>query len=186
MIEIRLHGRGGQGTVVASKILADAIVMGGGYVQAFPEFGVERRGAPVVAYVRLDNKPINLKSKIYQPDHIVVLDPTLLQSVNVTDGLKEGGKVLVNSEKEPSEMQEKFGKSFKVMTVDATAIALEKRLGSKTSPIVNTAILGAIVKALNVTNMDLIIKAIEEGVPLKVEENVEAAKKAYTSLKGGE
>ena len=80
----------------------------------------------------------------------------------------------------------KFGKSFKVMTVDATAIALEKRLGSKTSPIVNTAILGAIVKALNVTNMDLIIKAIEEGVPLKVEENVEAAKKAYTSLKGGE
>ncbi|KKK95623.1 hypothetical protein LCGC14_2670950, partial [marine sediment metagenome] len=89
MIEIRFHGRGGQGTVVASKIMADTISKEGNYVQACPEFGVERRGAPVFAFIRIDNKPIYDKSRIYNPDHVVVADPTLIEAIDVTEGLKE-------------------------------------------------------------------------------------------------
>ncbi len=180
MIEIRLHGRGGQGSVVASKILADAIVIDGGYVQAFPEFGVERRGSPVVAFIRIDDKKIFLKSKIYEPDHVVILDPTLLESINVTEGLKKDGIILINSPKKPSQFD--FGKDFKVMTVDATAIAIKYGLGSKAAPIVNTAILGAVVKALAVAKLESLLEAIKDNAPLKTEENINAAKEAYEKL----
>ncbi len=183
MLELRLHGRGGQGTVVASKILADAVVMAGKYVQAFPEYGVERRGAPVVAFVRIDDKSINLRSKIYNPDHLLVLDPTLIESINVTEGLKEQGIILINSEKDPSSFN--FDGNFKVMTVDATKIAISHRLGSKASPIVNTAILGGVIRALSIASLDNLVEAIKNGVPVKVEENIAAAKEAYESLKGG-
>ena len=98
MVEIRFHGRGGQGTVVTSKILADAISKEGNYVQAYPEFGVERRGAPVFAFIRIDNKPIYDKSRIYEPDHVVVVEPTLVEAIDVTEGLKEGGTIIVNSD----------------------------------------------------------------------------------------
>ena len=184
MLELRLHGRGGQGSVVASKILADAVMKGGKYVQAFPEFGVERRGAPVVAFVRIDDKPILLKSKIYTPDHLIVLDPTLIEAINITEGLKEGGIILINSEQHPSEF--KFDGKFKVMTVDAKRIAIKYRLGSKASPIVNTAILGAVIKAIPVTTLDYLVEAIKDGVPVKIEENIAAAKEAYESLIKGE
>ncbi len=181
MIEIRFHGRGGQGTVVASKILADAILKGGKYVQAFPEFGVERRGAPVFAFIRISETPIYLRSKIYQPDHIIVLDSTLLEAINVTEGLKEGGLILINSSKSPSDFN--FDGNYKVMTVDATSIAIKYRLGSAASPIVNTAILGAVVKAIPVATIEDLLSAIEEGVPVKIEENKKAAEEAYQSLK---
>jgi len=180
MIEIRLHGRGGQGSVVASKILADAVVLEGGYVQAFPEFGVERRGSPVVAFIRIDNKKIFLKSKIYEPDHVVILDPTLLESINITEGLKKGGIILINSPKKPSEFD--FGKDYRVMTIDATAIAVKYGLGSKVSPIVNTAILGAVIKALQLTSLDSLLKAVRDNAPMKTEDNVNAAKEAYERL----
>ncbi len=183
MLELRLHGRGGQGSVVASKILADAVVRAGKYVQAFPEYGVERRGAPVFAFVRIDDKPINLRSKIYNPDHIIVLDPTLIEAINVTEGLKKGGVILINSEQDPSHFKDL--KDFNVMTVDATKIAVKHRLGSKASPIVNTAILGAVIKAFGVASLKDLTGAIKDGVPVKVEENIAAAEEAYESLKGG-
>jgi len=177
MIEIRFHGRGGQGTVVASKILADALAKEGNYVQAYPEFGVERRGAPVFAFIRIDNKPIYDKSRIYTPDHVVVVDPTLVEAIDVTDGLKDGGYIIINSPKKPEEF--KFPDKFKVFTIDATDIAVRHQLGTLAAPIVNTAIVGAVVKILKLTKLESLIEAIREGVPLKQEENVQAAIEAY-------
>ncbi|HPU94148.1 MAG TPA: 2-oxoacid:acceptor oxidoreductase family protein [Candidatus Saccharicenans sp.] len=177
MIEIRFHGRGGQGTVVASKILADALAKEGNYVQAYPEFGVERRGAPVFAFIRIDNKPIYDKSRIYTPDHVVVVDPTLVEAIDVTDGLKDGGYIIINSPKKPEEF--KFPDKFKVFTIDATDIAVRHQLGTLAAPIVNTAIVGAVVKILKLTKLESLIEAIKEGVPQKPEENVQAAIEAY-------
>jgi len=177
MIEIRFHGRGGQGTVVASKILADALAKEGNYVQAYPEFGVERRGAPVFAFIRIDNKPIYDKSRIYTPDHVVVVDPTLVEAIDVTDGLKDGGYIIINSPKKPEEF--KFPDRFKVFTIDATDIAVRHQLGTLAAPIVNTAIVGAVVKILKLTKLESLVEAIKEGVPQKPEENVQAAIEAY-------
>lgn len=177
MIEIRFHGRGGQGTVIASKILADAISMEGKYIQAYPEFGVERRGAPVYAFIRIDDKPIYDKSKIYEPDHVVVVDPTLVEVIDVTEGLKEGGWIIINTDKKPEEL--KFPKKFKVATVNATEIAVKHKLGTLAAPIVNTAIVGAVVKVLNLAKLESVLEAVREGVPVKPEENTAAAKEAY-------
>lgn len=183
MIEIRFHGRGGQGTVVASKILADALAKEGNYVQAYPEFGVERRGAPVFAFIRIDSKPIFDKSKIYNPDHVVVVDPTLVEAIDVTEGLKDGGFIIINSPKKPEEF--KFPARFKVFTVDATSIAVKHRLGTLAAPIVNTAITGAVIRILNLTRLDSLVEAIREGVPLKPEDNIKAAIEAYELALGG-
>ena len=138
MIEIRFHGRGGQGTVVASKILADTIAKEGNYVQAYPEFGVERRGAPVFAFIRINDSPIYDKSRIYEPDHVVVVDPTLVDAIDVTEGLKEGGMIIINTDKKPEEL--KFPDKYKIVTVNATEIAVKHKLGTLTAPIVNTSI----------------------------------------------
>jgi 2-oxoacid:acceptor oxidoreductase gamma subunit (pyruvate/2-ketoisovalerate family) len=177
MIEIRFHGRGGQGTVVASKILADAISMEGKHIQAYPEFGVERRGAPVYAFIRIDDKPIYDKSRIYKPDHVVVVDPTLVEVIDVTEGLKEGGWIIINTDKKPEEV--KFPKKFKVATINATEIALKHKLGTLAAPIVNTAIVGAVIKVLNLAKLESVLEAVREGVPVKPEENAAAAKEAY-------
>jgi len=177
MIEIRFHGRGGQGTVVASKILADAITKEGNYVQAYPEFGVERRGVPVYAFIRIDDKPIYDKSRIYEPDHVVVVEPTLIEAIEVTEGLKEGGWIIVNSDKKPEELY--FPDKYKVATVDATDIALRHNLGTRAAPIVNTAIVGAVVKILGLAKIDSVLEAVREGVPIKPEENVKAAREAF-------
>ncbi|MDH5707330.1 MAG: 2-oxoacid:acceptor oxidoreductase family protein [Candidatus Aminicenantes bacterium] len=177
MIEIRFHGRGGQGTVVASKILADAISKEGNYVQAYPEFGVERRGAPVFAFIRIDNKPIYDKSRIYRPDHVVVVDPTLVEAIDVTEGLKEGGMIIINTDKKPEDL--KFPDKYKVVTVNATGVAVKHKLGTMAAPIVNTAIVGAVVKLLKLTKLESVLEAVREGVPTKPEENASAAKEAY-------
>jgi len=100
MIELRFHSRGGQGGVIAGKLLAVAIFKEGKFVQTFPTFGVERRGAPVMTFVRISDKPIRLRNQVYAPDHLVVLDPSLLQFFDVLQGLKEGGIILVNTEKD--------------------------------------------------------------------------------------
>ncbi|MBU7015375.1 MAG: 2-oxoacid:acceptor oxidoreductase family protein [Theionarchaea archaeon] len=187
MIEIRFHGRGGQGAVIASEILADAAFRDGKYVQAFPMFGVERRGAPVTAFTRIDNKPIRIKFFIYNPDYVVVLDPTLVGQVDVAAGCgmsssykeQEEGKamILINTSMDPKDVGLKG--MFSVATVDATSIAVKYKLGSRQAPIVNTAILGAFAKATGEISLDLLLKAIGEGVPAKQEENAQAAKEAY-------
>ncbi|MGB7296407.1 MAG: 2-oxoacid:acceptor oxidoreductase family protein [Candidatus Aminicenantales bacterium] len=177
MIEIRFHGRGGQGTVVASKVLADALAKEGNYVQAYPEFGVERRGAPVIAFIRIDDKPIYDKSRIYEPNHVIVVDPTLVEAIDVTEGLKEGGIIIINSEKDPASF--KFPAKFKVATINATGIAVKHKLGTLAAPIVNTAIVGAVVKILDLTKLEPLLAAIKEGVPTRPEDNMAAAKEAY-------
>ncbi len=178
MVEIRFHGRGGQGTVVASKILADAIAMEGKYVQAYPEFGVERRGAPVYAFIRIDDKPIYDKSRIYTPDHVVVVDPTLIEAIDVTEGLKDNGWIIVNTDKKPEELNLPKNK-FRIATINATEIAVQHKLGTLATPIVNTAIVGAVVKILKLARIESVLKAVREEVPSKPEENAAAAREAY-------
>lgn len=177
MIEIRFHGRGGQGAVVASEILASAFFKEGKFVQSFPTFGVERRGAPVAAFIRVDDQPILLRCEIYQPDHIVVLDPTLILAVDVTAGLKDGGWIIVNSDRRPEELE--LPERFKVATVDANRIAVKHRLGSPTNPIVNTAILGAFARITRLVGLDPLLEAVREAVPLQKEANVAATREAY-------
>ena len=180
MIEIRIHGRGGQGAVVASKVLASAFFKAGKFVQVFPEFGVERRGAPVTAYARIDDNLINLRCKIYEPDYIIVLDHTLMPVVDVTEGLKAGGWALINTGLPPDEIE--APEQFNVASVDATAIALKYGLGTKASPIVNTAIVGAFARITGLIDMDSVSKAIEEEVPFKQSMNVKAAREAFESV----
>jgi len=177
MKEIRFHGRGGQGTVVASQILASALFKEGKYVQSFPAFGVERRGAPVAAFIRVDEEPILLRCEIYHPDHVVVLDPTLIHSVDVTTGLKRDGWVLINSDRAPEEFD--LPEGFRVATVDANHIAVKHHLGSPTNPIVNTAILGAFARISEMVSLETLLDVIREAAPIKPEENAAAAAEAY-------
>ena len=181
MIEIRFHGRGGQGAVVASKILANAVFFDGKYSQSFPSFGVERRGAPVTAFLRVDREPIRLRTEIYEPDHLVILDQILIEQMPVTRGLKPDGIVLINSNKPPEGYKKTF-EGFRVATVPASRIALQYHLGSSQSPIVNTAILGAVVKILGIVTMENLVKAIKDDVPSHAENNAEAAREAYESV----
>ena len=181
MFEVRFHGRGGQGAVTAANILAAAAFKEGKQVQAFPMFGVERRGAPVMAFMRLDDRRIDLRTQVYKPDCVVVLDTTLLGVVDVTAGLKEGGTIILNTQKQPSEF--KFGKA-RVFCVDATTIAVQNKLGTATNPIVNTAILGAYSKATGNVGMKAIEQAIEENAPIKTEENRNAAILAFEQTRG--
>lgn len=177
MTEIRFHGRGGQGAVVASQILASALFKAGKFVQSFPAFGVERRGAPVAAFIRVDEEPILLRCEIYHPDDIVVLDPTLIKAVDVTAGLKPGGWVLINSDRAPGEFD--LSGEFRIATVDASHIAIKHGLGSATNPIVNTAILGAFARISGLVNLEPLLEAIREAVPVKPGENAAAAEEAY-------
>ncbi len=183
MIEIRFHGRGGQGAVVASEILADALFQEGKSVQAFPAFGVERRGAPVAAFLRCNDHPIRLRCQIEHPDHVVVLDPTLLRAVDVTAGLKAGGWLVINSERNPDSFGEFETGGWRVATVDASRLALDHELGGRTTPIVNTAILGAFARVTGVVKLESVVNAIRRGVPLKPENNVEAAREAYHAVR---
>ncbi len=179
MIEIRFHGRGGQGAVIASKILAVAMFAEGKYVQSFPKFGVERRGAPVEAFLRVDKDKILIRNNIYTPDHIIVLDPTLIDAVDVTTGMAKGGWIVINSNKSPAEFEKL--KDYKVACVDAGRIAIENRLGSPNAPIVNTAICGAFAKATGLVGLDAVSEAIKEEVPIKPDANSKAAKIAFDS-----
>ena len=181
MIEIRIHGRGGQGAVVASKLLVTAAAREGKKVQAFPFFGAERRGAAVAAFARVDDRKIRIHSEVYTPDHVIVLDPVLYKTVNVTAGLKEGGTILLNSPQEPSAFP--FPTQFRVATVDAGGIARRHNLGSRTEPIVNTAILGAFAKLTGVIGIEALAEAINESVPGKGKENEAAAREAYGKVK---
>jgi len=182
MIEIRIHGRGGQGAVIASQILAEAAFREGLHVQAFPSFGSERRGAPVAAFVRLDREPVLVRTEIYEPDGLIVLDQSLIlqKLVDVTQGLKVGGWILVNSPHPPEDFAH-LG-PYRLATVDAAHIAVEHRLGSITAPIVNTAILGAFSAFTGLVGLEAIAEAIGATVPVKPESNVDAARAAAQAV----
>jgi 2-oxoacid:acceptor oxidoreductase gamma subunit (pyruvate/2-ketoisovalerate family) len=181
MIEVRIHGRGGQGAVVAGKILACALFKEGKWVQSFPAFGVERRGAPVAAFTRFDKEKILVRNNIYEPEHVVVLDPTLLSVANVTDGLKKDGWILINARDGIGDKDgDEYG-DYRVATVDANAIAIEHRLGSRSAPIVNTSILGGFARATGLVGIESIVQAIREEVPFMPDENAQAARDAYNA-----
>jgi len=176
MVEIRFHGRGGQGAVIASKILASALFKEGKYAQAFPAFGAERRGAPVMAFTRFDRKAITRRSMVYEPNHVVVLDEPILDVVDVTSASKKADGSDQHS-RSPSDFSRY--KKFRVATVDANRIAAENRLGTTTAPVVNTVILGAFSKISGLVGLKAVIDGIKEYVPSKPEANAAAAKAAF-------
>jgi pyruvate ferredoxin oxidoreductase gamma subunit/2-oxoisovalerate ferredoxin oxidoreductase gamma subunit len=180
MLEIRFHGRGGQGTVVATILLAKAFFRAGYQVQSFPFFGVERRGAPVEAYVRLDTEKILLRTNVHSPDHVVVQDQTLLHGVNVTRGLKPGGWILVNGITHPADRNIFIG--YHLALVDANRIALKNQLGTRTHPIVNTAMIGAFARVIGMPPLDAIIDVIRDEVPDTSAQNIAAAEDAYRDV----
>jgi pyruvate ferredoxin oxidoreductase gamma subunit len=172
--EIRIHGRGGQGSVTAAELIAVAAFEDGKWSQAFPYFGTERRGAPVTAFARISDRQIRTRSQIYQPDYIIVQDPSLIHSVDVASGIKDDGLIIINSEKKPSELS--LNTKAQIKTIDATGLALEV-IGL---PIVNTALLGAFAGATGLIRLDSVNKAIRARFPGKVgEKNVEAVKRAF-------
>ena len=177
MKEIIFYGRGGQGVVIASRLLAVAAFKEGKNVQSFPFFGVERRGAPVTAYTRLDSREIRKRTPIKEPDYVLVLDPTLLENIDMTRGLKKSGCILINTTARKNSFP--FSKRFKVFTFDAAAVAWKHEIGSKSAPIVNTSILGAFAKFSGDIGIESLVEAIKEGVAVKTNENVKAAEEAY-------
>lgn len=180
MQEIRFHGRGGQGTVVASILLAKAFFKSGLFVQSFPVFGVERRGAPVEAYLRLDTEKIRLRCNVSAPDHVVVQDPRLLQNVDVTGGLKPGGWVLINSPGQPGQLR--AFKGYRLAFVDATGIAVKNRLGTPTHPIINTAMIGAFARVLESPPLEAVVQAVGDELKDQAQANIQAAREAFEQV----
>jgi len=184
MFEIRFHGRGGQGAVTAAEVLAQAAFLEKKYAQSFPQFGTERRGAPVAAFCRISDKKINIHSQIYQPDCVVVLDISLLKTVDIAAGLKKNGWLVLNTSQKPGypDYFDRFGIE-RIATVDATLIALSKELGSEKTPIVNTTILGALVRATKIVRLQSLIEAIFQKIEQKKEANAAACAKAFIETK---
>ena len=178
-IEIRWHGRGGQGAVTAGEVLASGAIIEGKYALAFPEFGAERRGAPVRAYTRITDNPNIPRTPIENPDVVVILDRSLLKK-EYMEGLKKGGYIIANTPLKPDELIKKIGlpESYNVSTVDATSIALKWLKAN----IVNTAILGAVIKTTNLIKIDTIIDVLKNRFHGKIgEANAMAVKEAYDS-----
>ena len=158
LVEIRWHGRGGQGAKTASLLLADAAFNTGKYIQGFPEYGPERMGAPITAYNRISNSPIRIHSNIYKPDYVVVVDDTLLESIDVTAGLKESGAIVINTTKDANYLNSVLnGYSGDIYTIDARKVSMEA-LG-KYFP--NTPMLAAIVKVSKVMTDEELLKDME-------------------------
>jgi pyruvate ferredoxin oxidoreductase gamma subunit len=176
--ELRIHGRGGQGSVTAAELIAVAAFQGGVFAQAFPAFGVERRGAPVQAFVRFDDKKIRLRSQVYEPDYIIVQDSTLIKDVNVFMGVKKGGIVIVNTEKKSGF---NVPEGVKLITIDATSIAL-RELGL---PITNTTLMGAFAAASGEIQFAALEKALSRRFPGELAvKNIAAARTAFDAVKG--
>ena len=176
LVEIRWHGRGGQGGVTSAELVAKAAINEGKYAQAFPAFGAERRGAPVLAFVRIsDNKPIRVRAEVTEPDLVVVLDPSLLRVVNVTSGLKANGMLIVNTKKQPEQLRQESDFNCSLATVDATKIAREL-LGVT---IVNTSMIGALLRATGVVSLESLIEPLKDRFGRLAERNIDAMKRAY-------
>jgi 2-oxoisovalerate ferredoxin oxidoreductase gamma subunit len=181
LVEICFHGRGGQGAVTAANLLASAALRDGNKgVQAFPFFGAERRGAPVRAFARISNEEIHLRSEIYSPDIVIILDESIMEIVDVLKGVKEDGKILINTRKKPLDFE--FSKKYLVATVDATGIALKYNILVGGIPVVNTPILGSVPKILNQVTLQSIQQVIQEKWTEKKElgeRNVKATQDAF-------
>ncbi len=187
LIEIRWHGRGGQGAKTASLLLADAAFNTGKYIQGFPEYGPERMGAPITAYNRISNTPITLHSNIYEPNYVVVVDDTLLDSVDVTNGLKETGAIIINTTKDANELKSKL-KDYKgsIYAIDARKVSMET-LG-KYFP--NTPMLAAIVKISGIMSDEEFLNDMQGSFkhkfakkPEVIEGNMKALELALKSIK---
>ncbi len=185
--EVRWHGRGGQGTVTAAKVLAETALASGKYVQAFPEYGPERMGAPLRAYNRLSTDPIAIHCQVTNPDVVVVVDPTLIGSVDVTEGTPEDAIFIINTKEKAAEIRQKLGldKGQKVYTLNATKIALDtiKR------PLPNTPLLGALAKVAGLIDLDDLVDDLKRSFGKKFTEqivtaNLEAVKRAYEEVAG--
>lgn len=181
MIEVRWHARGGQGGFTAARILGSAAsLFGGSYAQAFPSFGPERRGAPVLGFTRIDDKPIIDHSQVYTCDYVIVLDETLMETIDVTKGLKDEGLILINTRSKPEDFD--FNDRFEVRTVDALDLAIET-LGL---PITNTAMMGALTAVSDVVDIDWIFKAIDKEMsPSLAAKNKVLVSKVYEEVSGG-
>lgn len=187
LLEIRWHGRGGQGVVTAAKLLAETYLEEGKYFQAQPEYGAERMGAPIRAYSRFSDKPISIHCAITEPDMVVVLDPTLIDVVDITEGLKKDGIVVINSPESPAKIRDRLHlKTGKVFTVNASRISMEA-LGRN---LPNTPILGALTKAMGTVSEEAMISEIRHKLSLSfrpdiVEGNVKAYEAAYKEAEEG-
>ncbi|MBF0559612.1 MAG: 2-oxoacid:acceptor oxidoreductase family protein [Nitrospirae bacterium] len=188
MVEIRWHGRGGQGTVTAAKVFADACLSGGRHVQAFPEYGPERSGAPLRAYNRVSNKPLRMHCPVLNPDIVAVADATLLDGINVTEGARDRALIIVNSAKSPDVIREKLKAETtqKVFTVDATKIALDC-IGR---PMPNASMVGALAKVSGVVSLQQILADVEKSFGSKfsrkvIEGNLLAVKRGYEEVREG-
>ena len=185
LTEIRWHGRGGQGAVTASEILAEAALEEGKYFQAFPDYGPERMGAPIRAYTRISDSPVRQHCQITNPHAVVVLDPTLIGVVDFTEGVRDGGVLVVNTKESPSALKKRLGfDRGKVYTVDATRIAIDT-IGRN---IPNTPITGALVKAVGVVSKDAVLDEVRKRMKSKGGEkmanaNVAAFERAYKEVK---
>ncbi|MFO7929758.1 MAG: 2-oxoacid:acceptor oxidoreductase family protein [Candidatus Humimicrobiaceae bacterium] len=186
LIEVRWHGRGGQGAVTASKLLATAAVEEGYYIQAFPEYGAERMGAPVQSFNRISKDKIELHSQVKEPSYVLVLDPTLLENIDITEGLKEGGIIIVNTHEPVEKVKNDIDagdKDVKIYTVDATKISIEE-IG-RAMP--NTPMIGALVKVTDFLKIESLIEAIKKFLSKKfpekvIEGNLNAIKRAYEEV----
>jgi len=175
LLEIRWHGRGGLGAVTSAELVARAAISEGKYAQSFPSFGPERRGAPVVAFLRISDEFIRSRTPIDEPDVVVVLDPGLLRAVDVASGLKDNGKIIINSRKSPAELKSEFGYKWPVAAVNATAIARET-IGI---PITNTAMIGALLKVAEVVRLGSVVEQLQERFGTRAKGNIEAMRRAY-------
>ena len=188
LVEIRWHGRGGQGAKTASLLLADAAFNTGLYVQGFPEYGPERMGAPITAYNRISDERITVHSNIYEPDYVVVVDDSLLNSVPVTKGLKESGAIIINTQKTPDEIREKLnGYNGKVCTIDARSISIDC-LGAYFP---NTPMLAAVIKVSGIMDENAFLADMEGSFkhkfakkPEVIEGNMNALKRSMQEVKG--
>jgi len=182
LVEIVIHGRGGQGSVTAANLLVSAALKDGNKgLQAFPIFGAERRGAPVRAFARISESEIHLRSEIYSPDIVIVQDESIMDLVDVLKGLKDDGKILINTRKSPKEFP--FSKKYNVATVDATSIALKYDITVGGIPVVNTPILGAVPKILSKVTLPSIQKTVmEKWKGSAGEKNVKATQEAFETV----
>lgn len=178
MLEIRIHGRGGQGAVVASQILGFAFFLEGRYSQAFPTFGAERRGAPVAAFVRVSEEVIHLRSQVLQPDYVLVLSAKLAHTVDVTSGIRPGGIVLINSHKGPEEYFYPE-EDCRIITMNINEIAIRNGLGQKSMPMVNAPILGAFAGLSNAVSLQALQKSLSRFIPANLPGNEKALQEAF-------
>jgi pyruvate ferredoxin oxidoreductase gamma subunit len=182
LAEIRWHGRAGQGIITASRLLAYAAILEDKHAQAFPEFGPERIGAPISGFTRISDQPIEIHSKIYQPDVVVVLDPTVIKMVNVAEGLKKGGMLLANSKEGPGELSSRLNlNGVEVYTLNATKISIDV-LGDARA--LNTIMLGALVGSTNLVSLDSILKALGERFSGPIlDKNIQLLKKGFMEVR---